>query len=238
MPLFALWSAPRARSTAFFRSMLERGDLLALHEPFCNVMDHGETDVDGRRVTSTSELRGRLLDLASDRAVFFKDTTDRRHESVLADDRFLSEVRHAFLIRAPEEVAASFFAVRGPDMRCEEIGIEALHELHGAVRDAGGHPPVVVDSDDLVGDAAGTVAAFCAAIGLPYLPEALSWDAEDRSEWRRTAEWHADVSASTGFRQDASRYDVSVETSDELAAWASHHRPFYDALRAERLRIS
>ena len=26
MPVFALWSAPRARSTAFFCSILERGD--------------------------------------------------------------------------------------------------------------------------------------------------------------------------------------------------------------------
>jgi len=28
MPVYALWSAPRARSTAFFRSMLERGDMV------------------------------------------------------------------------------------------------------------------------------------------------------------------------------------------------------------------
>ena len=37
-----------------------------------------------------------------------------------------------------------------PDMRIEDIGLEALHELHAAVRDAGGHPPIVIDSDDLV----------------------------------------------------------------------------------------
>jgi hypothetical protein len=43
MPVLALWSAPRARSTAFFRSMLERGDLLALHEPFEGLMYFGDT---------------------------------------------------------------------------------------------------------------------------------------------------------------------------------------------------
>ncbi len=44
MPVFALWSAPRALSTACFRSMVERGDVIALHEPFCNLADFGETD--------------------------------------------------------------------------------------------------------------------------------------------------------------------------------------------------
>ena len=44
MPVFALWSAPRSRSTAFFRSMLERGDLLALHETLEGL--HGSRVVD------------------------------------------------------------------------------------------------------------------------------------------------------------------------------------------------
>ena len=50
MAVFALWSAPRARSTAFFRSMAERGDMTVLHEPFCNLRDYGETDAGGANV--------------------------------------------------------------------------------------------------------------------------------------------------------------------------------------------
>lgn len=57
MTVFALWSAPRARSTAFFRSMAERGDLTVLHEPFCNIQDHGETDASGQR--AGGDLRAR-----------------------------------------------------------------------------------------------------------------------------------------------------------------------------------
>jgi hypothetical protein len=49
MPVFALWSAPRARSTAFVRSMVERGDLIALHEPFCNLADFGRPISKGGR---------------------------------------------------------------------------------------------------------------------------------------------------------------------------------------------
>jgi len=56
MPVLALWSAPRARSTAFFRSMLARGDLLALHEPFEGLMYFGDTEVQGQTFESPASL--------------------------------------------------------------------------------------------------------------------------------------------------------------------------------------
>ena len=76
MPVFALWSAPRARSTAFFRSMVERGDMLALHEPFWNLLGFGETDVDGRTFEAPASLLAWLRDETYDVNVFLKDTTD------------------------------------------------------------------------------------------------------------------------------------------------------------------
>ena len=150
MPVFALWSAPRARSTAFFRSMLERGDLLALHEPLEGLIYFGSTEVEGRTFESPASLLGWLRDETHAVRVFLKETTDSQVlEVVLADRRFLAEARHAFLIRRPEEIAASLYALR-PDMRSEDIGLEALYGLHAAVRDPQGHHPVVIDSDDLV----------------------------------------------------------------------------------------
>ncbi len=146
MPVFALWSAPRARSTAFFRSMVERGDMVGVHEPFSDLAGLGETDVEGRTFDSPVSLLAWLVDQTHDVNVFLKDTTGRRHHAVLADRRLLAEARHAFLIRRPEEIAASSYAVE-PDMGIDAIGLEALHELHAAVREAGGHRPVVIDSD-------------------------------------------------------------------------------------------
>lgn len=237
MPVFALWSAPRARSTAFFRSMLERGDLIALHEPFCNLMNVGETDVEGRTFESPESLLASLHDQTNDISVFLKDTTDYRHRDVLADRRFLAEARHAFLIRRPEEIAASFYALK-PDMRIDHIGLEALHELHTAVRDAGGHRPVVIDSDDLVTRPDATMAAYCAAVGLPFIPQALTWEPGERPEWRRSARWHVEVNASSDFEPRERRYTHTVESSDELARFAAHHQPFYEQLHAQRLNIA
>ena len=214
MPVFALWSAPRARSTAFFRSMLERGDLLALHEPFEGLMYFGDTEVEGRTFESPASLLAWLRAETHAVSVFLKETTDYRvREVVLADRRFLAEARHAFLIRRPEEIAASLYALE-PDMRIEGIGLEALHELHAAVRDAEGHRPVVIDSDDLVARPEATMAAYCAAVELPFIPEALTWEPGERPEWRRSARWHADVSTSSGFEQRERRYTHTVESSE------------------------
>jgi hypothetical protein len=57
MPVFALWSAPRARSTTFLRSMVERGDMVAVREPFCDLAGLGETDVQGKPFDSIHPCR-------------------------------------------------------------------------------------------------------------------------------------------------------------------------------------
>jgi hypothetical protein len=237
MAVFALWSAPRARSTALFRSMAERGDLTILHEPFSNLEIFGETDVEGRSFHSAASLLAWLCDEPRDTGVSLKDTTHQRHEAVLADQRFLAAARHAFLIRRPEEIAASYYALF-PAMSIDAIGLEIMCELRAAVGDAGGNPSVVIDSDDLVTRPAATMAAYCAAVGLPFIPRALAWEPGDRSEWRRSARWHADVSASSGFQRREREYPQTVENPAELARFAAHHLPFYDQLYAQRLDVT
>jgi hypothetical protein len=238
MPVFALWSAPRARSTAFFRSMAERGDLLALHEPLEGVTYFGETRVRGQTFDSAASLLAWLRDETATSRVFMKETTDHRVLPIVrAERRLLAEARHAFLIRRPDEIAASLYTMR-PDMRIDEIGLEALHELHGAVIDAGGERPVVIDSDDLVARPGDTMAAYCAAVELPFFPHALNWQPGARVEWQRSARWHVDVSASSGFERREQRYPDTVETSAELARFAAHHLPFYELLHAQRLDVA
>lgn len=218
--------------------MVERGDLLALHEPFEGLMYFGDTKVEGRTFESPASLLTWLREGTHGVSVFLKETTDGRvREVILADRRFLAEARHAFLIRRPEEIAASLYALR-PDMRVDDIGLEALHQLHAAVHDAGGNRPVVIDSDDLLARPEATMAAYCAAVELPFIPEALTWAPGERPEWQRTARWHLDVSASSGFEPRGRTYRRTVESSDELARFAAHHRPFYEKLHALRLDVA
>jgi hypothetical protein len=232
--VLAVWSAPRSRSTAFYRAILQRGDVLALHEPFCNIIDHGETTVGDRTVHRHPELIAELWRRAAESVVLFKDTTDYEYAAVFADRRFLAEAQHTFLLRRPEEIVASHFALN-PELSTAEVGVEMLHRLHAAVRAAGGRAPLVVDSDDLVDRPAATMRAWCAAVGLPARDDALSWEAGGREEWGRSSRWHRDVESTRGFARRDQPYAETVETNPRLAELAGHHRPFYDDLLAQRL---
>jgi hypothetical protein len=110
--------------------------------------------------------------------------------------------------------------------------------VQDAVRDAGGDASVVIDSDDLVARPEATMAAYCAAVGLSFNPHALTWKPGERPEWRRSARWHVDVSASSGFERRERVYPHTVENSRDLARFAAHHRPFYERLYAQRLDVT
>lgn len=236
--LIAMWAAPRSRSTAFFRYMLEHGGLVALHEPFDNIADHGSTMVNGHPVSDPVELITTMRGLARTATVFFKETTDRRHHAVLADRRFLTEVTHTFLIRAPAEIAASCYALQGERLSLSEIGLEHAYDLYQAILAAGGPAPVVVDSDDLIADPAATAAAYCAAVGIPFSRSALHWTPGDREEWRQSARWHVQVSESSGFARPPTSYATTTANNAMLARYSAHHEPFYRTLRACKIAIS
>jgi hypothetical protein len=48
--VIALWGLPRSLSTAFTRMMIERRDMLVLHEPVSNILYVGHFDIEGTRV--------------------------------------------------------------------------------------------------------------------------------------------------------------------------------------------
>jgi hypothetical protein len=150
MSMLMLWSAPRSRSTAFYRMMVERGDFTGVHEPFSQVTVFGHADVGGSPLVTAAEVIAELRSLATTRQVFIKDTTDRRHPEALADRRFLAQdAQHTFLIRHPRETIRSYLAIRR-NPRLHEIGFEAQYEVYTKVRSLTGRDPLVVDAGDLL----------------------------------------------------------------------------------------
>jgi hypothetical protein len=116
--------------------------------------------------------------------------------------------------------------------------MERLCEMQAAISDAGGTPPIVIDSDDLVTRPTATMAAYCAAVGLPFDPQALTWEPGEQPEWRRSARWHSDASNSSGFEWRERVYLHTVENSEKLARYAAHHRPFFEQLFAQRMDVT
>lgn len=232
--VLALWAVPRSRSTAFERMMLQRGDLDVVHEPFSYLVASGQFTVDGVTVDSLTALLDRLLAKAVRRPVFIKETTDYEYGPLLHDARLYRRVRNTFLIRRPEDVVASYYALK-PEMTLEEVGFHRLHELFEAVRAATGEVPVLLDADELVREPAALVRTYCRRVGLAFRPESLQWSAGDRPEWGLTERWHREVSASTGFADIGRSHPVDPARAEWLAEVARFHQPFYTELYSHRL---
>lgn len=217
--------------------MVERGDLLALHEPLEGLHFIGPIEVDGQTFESPPELLDWLVEDGSGRTVFLKETVNPPVQGWVVDyRRFLAEARHTFLIRRPAEIAASWYALEH-DMRIFDTGLQLLHDLFVAVQNAGGHPPVVIDSQDLVTDPAATMAAYCAAVDLPFIADALNWQPGQRPEWARSSRWHEDTGTSSGFESSNRPDRHGLVTHPEVARFTERHNPFYEKLSRHRLDI-
>nr|BAV57457.1 hypothetical protein [Streptomyces sp. SANK 60404] len=233
--ILTLWSAPRCRSTAFFRMMAERGDFQLLHEPFSYLAEFGFVEVGGRKVSSEADLISAVRELSEERPLFFKDTTDERYPGLLGDDEFLRrDARHTFIVRNPVETIASYYAIN-PEVKLHQIGFEAQYELFARIWERTGERPVVVDADDLVNSPSETVAAYCRAVSIPFVPDALAWQEGSRSEWAPSEKWHRDASDSRGFEKKSRADRVDVEDHPVLSSYLEHHLPFYRKLYEHRL---
>lgn len=230
--LLALWCVPRSRSTVFLRSMAERGDLTVVHEPFSRVTFFGTADVGGTTCTTEAEVVQELRELAGSRVVFLKETTDYRYPGVLADASFLRAATHAVMVRSPEAVVASYLRLH-PDASLGAMGFEHLAELSDAVVAATGRRPFLMDGDVLAASPAETVAAYCDAVGIPFLPDALQWEAGAMDDWGQFARWHEVAASTTGFVQTSSE-PVPDELRERAAAYVAHHAPFFERLRSGR----
>jgi hypothetical protein len=236
--LLMLWSAPRSRSTAFFRMMAERGDFTVVHEPFSYLAEFGSAEADGIRVTSAPDLFIALRSLAAAGPVFAKETTGRRYPEVLAERAFLAtDAVHTFLIRHPRETIASYHTMN-PDAPLHKIGFESQYEIFAAVRRLAHRTPVVVDAADLIRSPAATVRAYCARVGIGFRPGALRWRPANRPEWEPSRGWHADVATSTGLGvTTGTGPGVDVDGHPRLAQYLRYHLPYYEMLRAYRLTV-
>ena len=139
---------------------------------------------------------------------------------------------HAFLIRAPERVIASY-AQKREVVTAEGLGFAKQRAWFEAEADRLGHAPPVVDSADVLADPAGTLARLCAALGIVWDAAMLHWPAGPRDTdgvW--APHWYGRVLASTGFD---GREEKLPALMGEAARVRDECRPHYEFLSAYRL---
>lgn len=239
--IVALWTHPRSISTAFERVMMERGDFNVLHEPFSYLYyvkgesaTIGQQYVDPDHPTDYQGIREHVLAAGSKKPVFFKDMCAHCQGLLVEDEPFLARLTNTFLIRDPAKTIASFYAMN-PKVTVEEIGLEQLAQVFRAVQELTGTPPIVVDADDLEDDPSGTINAYCRRLAIPFLPEAMTWEAEHKKEWDIWKDWHRDAAQSTGIVKNMEKFEVTVENSEQLRGYYDRLLPFYNEMSAHKL---
>jgi hypothetical protein len=232
----ALWAVPRSVSTALERVFVERGDFKVFHEPFSVSYYYSP----GRRserfaATETKQEYGyeEILDLmlgVEEKPVYFKDMA--YHVAAVMDDEFVSRFTNTFIIREPAPVISSLSSF-WPDFTLEETGYEKQHRLFElAVQN--GEDPAVVDAADLTADPAATIRAYCEKLGVPFMPESLSWEPGEVPEWEMWTEWHEEVQDSTGIKREPLEDDTGVPAG--LESVYESCLPYYEELHARRVR--
>jgi hypothetical protein len=229
-----MWSGPRTVSTALMRSFGNRPDTVVADEPLyafylarTGISHPGREEILASMPGDWRVVLDHLATapLPAGKSVYYgKHMT--HHLLPEVDRAALAPLRHAYLIRDPAELLASYAKVRS-EPTLEDLGIAQQAEIFDA------YPGPVVDSRDLLENPEGMLRALCAALSIPFATAMLSWPAGPRDfdgVWG--AYWYDSVWRSTGFGP----YRPAREPLPAgLAGLAEHCRPYYERLHADRL---
>lgn len=231
----AMWSGPRNLSTALMYSFGARSDCSVVDEPFYAAylsltgLIHpmrddilGDMEADPVRVARTFSTDGPGLS-------YVKHMTHHMVDGIPRD--WFGSVKHAFLIRHPARVVASYNVKREKPV-LEDLGFSQQAEIFEQVRSLG-QTPIVIDSYDIRADPENALRKLCSALDVPWDPAMLSWPKGGHSAdgiWARY--WYGAVHASTGFA--APEGDLPL-LEPELQAVADAAMPHYETLAAFKL---
>jgi hypothetical protein len=235
----AMWSGPRNLSTAMMRSFGSRSDTFVTDEPFYGCFlkatgfDHPMRDeviasmnTDWRSVMEA--LSGETPDGSP---VWYQKHMWHMMVGPIGYEDF-ADFRHAFLIREPERMIASYLRKREA-ARFEDFGLEKQAEFFEREADRLGHAPPVIDANDVLADAEGVLSKLCAALGIAWDAAMLHWEPGRRETdgvW--AAHWYNAVEKSTGFGSpDAG----PIELSDEDQRLADRMYAYYERLAEHKI---
>lgn len=232
----AMWSGPRNISTAMMRAWENRADTEVLDEPFYGAylattgLEHPMREAVLAHHPTDWETCVELCTRGGSAPIRYQKHMCQ-HMIDEAPRGWMRGVRHAFLIRSPQAVAASFF--KGwPEMTAEDLGFRLEAELFDRVCQSEGKAPPVLEADDVLAAPEAALRALCAALGVPFDPAMLSWPPGRRSSdgvWG--AHWYGSVETSTGF----SRPRPSPSLPRGLEGVVEACLPHYQRLRAHRV---
>jgi hypothetical protein len=235
----AMWSGPRNLSTAMMRSFGSRADTFVSDEPFYGayLKATGDPQPMAEAVMASMDCDWQSVARVmsgpspSPAPIWYQKHMAHHMVGPIAHDD-LPGLTHAFLIRDPARVAASYAAKRVA-VRPEHLGSERQVEYFEREADRLGRAPPVIDSADILENPPVMLERLCAALGIPWDPAMLRWAPGIRDTdgiW--ASHWYDAVAASTGFGPP-DREPVALDA--EAMRVAQHCRPFYEQLAAHKI---
>jgi len=236
----AMWSGPRNLSTAMMRSFGSRADTFLSDEPFygCFLKQTGAdhpmreeviTAMDCHWTSVIATLRGSPPDGSP---VWYQKHMWHHIVGPVGYDDF-EGFTHAFLIRSPEQMIASYLRKREV-AAFEDFGLERQAEFFEREANRLGQAPPVIDANDVLTDPASVLSRLCEGLGIPWDPAMLGWEPgrrETDGSW--ASHWYAAVEASTGFGPPETD---RTSLPDDARRLADRCRPPYERLARHRLR--
>ena len=230
----AMWSGPRNISTTMMRSFSSRADCAVSDEPFygCFLKATGADHPLREEVIATMDCDWHSVSAAlrggapGGKPVWYQKHMPHHMTGPVSIADFPGH-RHAFLIREPERVIASY-GVKNGAARIEDLGYIRLLEYFEWAQ-AAGLDPAVVDTSSFLADPAGKLAALCERLGIARDPAMLHWPAGIHpADGIWASHWYDQVAASTGFGPPPGPLPELTGQAAELAAQC---RPYYEAMR-------
>jgi hypothetical protein len=229
----AMWSGPRTISTALMRSFGARADTLVVDEPLyayylaTTALDHpGRAEILASQPNRWQDVSAALTGPLPPWVEVHYQKHMAHHLLPPVGRGWLGELRHAYLVRDPAQMVASYAKVRG-EPTLADLGYPQQVEIFRR------HGGPVIDAADVLRDPPGVLRRLCAALGIGYDPAMLGWPAGPRDTdgvW--APHWYAAVQRSTGFaRPDP----APAAVPDRLRELVTRAQPYYDELAAHRL---
>jgi len=234
-----MWSGPRNLSTALMYSFAARGDCGVVDEPFYGAylhatgINHPMRDaVIASQSTDSSVVAAKCLGPIPQGQSLFYQKHMTMHMIPAFDRSFLRGLTNVFLIRHPARVIASY-ARKRESPTLADIGFVQQAELFDQVAQMTGAAPLVLDSSDIRKTPRETLMRLCAALGISFTENMLTWPAGPKpydGVW--APHWYDEVWKSTGFGGAEGDLPKLSAEFEELCATAL---PYYERLHRQRI---
>ena len=233
-----MWSGPRTVSTALMRAWENRPDTVVADEPLYSFylattgLDHPGRDevIASQQRDWRVVLRSLTTDPLPPGVTIYYQKHMTHHLLPSVDRAALAGLRHAFLIRDPRSLLASYARVRSAPTLAD-LGLVQ----QAAIFEEFGGP--VLDSADLLAAPEAALRALCAALGVPFSAAMLSWPPGPRdSDGVWAPYWYASVRRSTGF-VPSSGGGAPAMADPALEPLLDECLPYYEKLRKNILNV-